>query len=188
MATNTAQQLNMNVLDLYDSQKSNCAGPIIDVRSPIEFTSEHIEGSKNIPLEELVERSRELPLDTEIVFVCRTGVRAARAAQIAKDAGLKALVLDGGFLNWKSKKLPFLEGKKRLAVDRQVQLTVGVGLLTGLGLGLTVDKRFLSLVALFGAGLTFAGLTGTCGLANVLAKAPWNKIEDDSSSSCQSKK
>ena len=32
----------------------------------------------------------------------------------------------------------------------------------------------LALAALFGAGLTFAGATGTCGLALVLMRMPWN--------------
>jgi hypothetical protein len=44
----------------------------------------------------------------------------------------------------------------------------------GVGLGLTVSPWFLALSAFFGAGLTFAGATGTCGLALVLMKMPWN--------------
>jgi hypothetical protein len=46
--------------------------------------------------------------------------------------------------------------------------------LTGVGLGLVVSPWFLALAAFFGAGLTFAGATGTCGLALVLMKLPWN--------------
>jgi hypothetical protein len=46
--------------------------------------------------------------------------------------------------------------------------------LVGVGLGLTVSPWFLALSAFFGAGLTFAGATGTCGLALVLMKMPWN--------------
>jgi hypothetical protein len=67
-------------------------------------------------------------------------------------------------------------GRKRLPVDRQVQLIAGSMVLVGVGLGLTVSPWFLALSAFFGAGLTFAGATGTCGLALVLMKMPWNAL------------
>jgi hypothetical protein len=70
--------------------------------------------------------------------------------------------------------LPLRMGRKRLPVDRQVQLIAGSMVLVGVGLGLTVSPWFLALSAFFGAGLTFAGATGTCGLALVLMKMPWN--------------
>lgn len=152
---------------------------IVDVRSPIEFQSEHIEGAINLPVEQFEERSRELPLDNELVFVCRTGTRAKRAMAIASDAGLNCGLLEGGMLSWKKAGLPTIRGKQRLAVDRQVQLTVGLGILTSLGLGLTVNRWFLALAGVFGAGLTYAGASGTCGLAKVLEKAPWNQIDGD---------
>jgi hypothetical protein len=48
--------------------------------------------------------------------------------------------------------------------------------LTGIGLGLVVSPWFLALAAFFGAGLTFAGATGTCGLALLLMRMPWNAV------------
>jgi hypothetical protein len=48
--------------------------------------------------------------------------------------------------------------------------------LTGIGLGLAVSPWFLALAAFFGAGLTFAGATGTCGLALLLMRLPWNAV------------
>ena len=56
------------------------------------------------------------------------------------------------------------EGRKRLAVDRQVQLIAGVMVVTGAIFGVLVSPWFLGLAAFFGAGLAFAGATGTCGL------------------------
>jgi hypothetical protein len=47
--------------------------------------------------------------------------------------------------------------------------------LTGVVLGTLVSPWFLAIAAFFGAGLTFAGATGTCGLALVLMKMPWNR-------------
>jgi hypothetical protein len=75
---------------------------------------------------------------------------------------------------WRRARLPLREGRKRLPVDRQVQLIAGLMVLTGVGLGIALSPWFLAVAAFFGAGLTFAGATGTCGLALVLMKLPWN--------------
>ena len=45
----------------------------------------------------------------------------------------------------------------------------------GVGLGLLVHPGFFGLAAFVGAGLTFAGATGFCGMARLLAVAPWNR-------------
>jgi hypothetical protein len=60
-------------------------------------------------------------------------------------------------------------------VDRQVQLIAGGMVLTGFALGTLVNSWFLAISAFFGVGLTFAGATGTCGLALALLRMPWNR-------------
>ena len=147
---------------------------LLDVRSPIEFESERIEGAVNVPLDALDARLDEIPESADLVVVCRTGVRATIAAESLARTGRRARVLDGGVLAWRRARLPLREGRKRLPVDRQVQLIAGLMVLTGVGLGIAVSPWFLALAAFFGAGLTFAGATGTCGLALVLMKMPWN--------------
>ena len=76
---------------------------------------------------------------------------------------------------WRRAGLPVREGRKRLAIDRQVQLIVGLMVLTSTALGALVHPWFLAIAAFFGAGLTFAGATGTCALAMLLTKLPWNR-------------
>ena len=76
---------------------------------------------------------------------------------------------------WRRAGLPVREGRKRLPVDRQVQLIAGSMVLTGVMLGVLVSPWFLAIAAFFGAGLTFAGATGTCGLALLLLRMPWNR-------------
>ena len=51
----------------------------------------------------------------------------------------------------------------------------GLLVLAGVILGLTVAPAWFALSAFVGAGLTFAGLTGWCGMANLLAMMPWNR-------------
>ena len=149
---------------------------LLDVRSPLEFQSERIDGAVNVPLGELDARLEEIAEQAEVVVVCRTGVRATIAAESLGRAGRRARVLEGGMVAWRRAGLPMREGRKRLAVDRQVQLIAGTMVLAGVALGAFVSPWFLVLAAFFGAGLTFAGASGTCGLALVLMRMPWNRV------------
>ena len=79
---------------------------------------------------------------------------------------------------WNSAGLPVERSeKKRLPLMRQVQLIIGLLAVTGSILALVVDKNFALIPAVLGAGLTLAGSTGWCGMAVVLSKMPWNKVE-----------
>jgi glyoxylase-like metal-dependent hydrolase (beta-lactamase superfamily II) len=165
----------LTAMDLDAARREPAPPLLLDVRSPIEFEGERIDGSLNIPLDELDARMAEVPEGADVVVVCRTGVRATIAAQSLARSGLRSRVLDGGMHAWRRAGLPVREGRKRLPVDRQVQLIAGLSVLTGVALGAFLNPWFLALAALFGAGLTFAGATGTCGLALVLLKMPWNR-------------
>ena len=57
---------------------------------------------------------------------------------------------------------------------RQVRLGAGLLVLTGAALAFTVDVNWLFLSAFVGGGLTFAGLTDICPMAEILGKMPWN--------------
>ena len=149
---------------------------LLDVRSRLEFEGERIDGASNIPLDELSARLGEVPEPAPVIVVCRTGVRATIAAETLGRAGRRAHVLEGGMHAWRRAGLPVREGRKRLPVDRQVQLIAGLMVLTGVTLGAFVNSWFLLVAAFFGAGLTFAGATGTCGLALLLMKMPWNRL------------
>jgi rhodanese-related sulfurtransferase len=148
---------------------------VLDVRSALEFEGERIEAAHLIPLDELGGRLDEVP-DQDVAVVCRTGVRATIAAELLARSGRRARVLEGGMIAWRRARLPVREGRKRLPVDRQVQLIAGSMVLTGVAMGTLVNQWFLAIPAFFGAGLMFAGATGTCGLALLLLKMPWNRL------------
>lgn len=153
---------------------------LLDVRSPIEFETEHIDNSLNIPLDELEARFEEVPRKGRLVVICRSGKRAERGAYTLLGSGFQPKVLEGGMVAWRKAGMPIKEGKKMLAIERQIQLVVGVGVLTGVLLGVFINPWFLIIPGFFGAGLTFAGLSGTCALGIMLGKAPWNRIETSS--------
>lgn len=150
---------------------------LLDVRSPIEFETEHIPNSINIPLSELEARCEEVPRQGQLVVICRSGKRAERGAYALSGKGFQPKVLEGGLVAWRKAGLPVNEGKKRLSIERQIQLIVGIGVLTGVLLAIFVNPWFLIIPGFFGVGLTFAGLSGTCALGIMLGTAPWNKLE-----------
>lgn len=71
---------------------------IIDVRSPGEYKTGHIQGSKNYPLDRLRSKVNELKkLGKPVITVCRTGTRSGIAKGILKSAGIE--VYNGGAWN-----------------------------------------------------------------------------------------
>jgi hypothetical protein len=71
-----------------------------------------------------------------------------------------------------------------LPLMRQVQITVGFVSAIGAVLALLISSWFAVIPLLAGCGLLFAGLTGFCGLALLLAKMPWNRAENCNAGSC----
>jgi len=71
---------------------------IIDVRTPEEYKDGHIEGSLNIPLDEIGKAMGWLLKDVPLVLVCASGSRSAEAEKILKDNGFK-IVYNGGSWN-----------------------------------------------------------------------------------------
>jgi rhodanese-related sulfurtransferase len=100
----------------------------------------------------------------------------ANAAQLASASPCQAYLLEGGIEAWRKAGLPVIDDAKApLEIMRQVQITAGLLVLTGVILSLTVAPAWIGLSAFVGAGLTFAGATGWCGMAKLLAVMPWNR-------------
>ncbi len=80
---------------------------ILDVRSEQEWKCRHINGSTNIPLPHLRERSGELPRDRSIVVHCKGGYRSVIAASLLEQAGFEDVFdLVGGLKGWEASALP----------------------------------------------------------------------------------
>ena len=84
---------------------------ILDVRQPDEFRAGHIAGAKLIPLNELPRRMSELPTDTQILCVCRSGSRSGAATSKLNAAGYQAGNMRGGMMGWQMAGLPVKKGK-----------------------------------------------------------------------------
>ncbi len=147
---------------------------LIDIRGRDEHARERIHGAKNYPVESLA----TLDGDHRIaIFHCRSGQRTAmHAAKLAEAARCEAYIVDGGIEAWKKAGLPVARDRNQpIELQRQVMITAGSLVLVGVMLGQFVAPGFYVVPAFVGSGLAFAGVTGWCGMAKLLALMPWNR-------------
>lgn len=150
---------------------------LVDVREPDEHARERIPGARNLPLSTL-EGGAAMPEGKAVLFHCRSGARTqGNAARLAAKAGpCEAYIVEGGLDGWKRAGMPVAADRRQpLELMRQVQIAAGSMVLLGVLLGAFVAPAFYALAGFVGAGLVFAGVTGTCGLASVLRLMPWNR-------------
>lgn len=152
---------------------------LVDVREPDEHARERIPGARNLPLSRLEEAELAVQGGRPVLFHCRSGARTeGNAARLAAKCGgeVQAYLVSGGLEAWKRAGLPVAADRRQpLELMRQVQIAAGSMVLLGVLLGTLVSPGFYTLSGLVGAGLVFAGATGTCGLARVLRLMPWNR-------------
>jgi rhodanese-related sulfurtransferase len=150
---------------------------LIDIREPDEFARSHVAGAHSQPLSGWEQSHLTVDPDADVIFTCRTGMRTGGACdRLAARVAGDAFVLDGGLDAWRAAGLPLAESLSApMELNRQVQITAGLMILTGVILGFLVAPAWFGLSAFVGAGLTFAGLTGTCAMARLLMLAPWNR-------------
>ena len=177
MTTTATQVRRLDVQTLQERLATDTAPRVLDVRTPAEFETSHIPGAYNVPLDTLREHRAELRrhLDEDVVLVCRSGARAARAEEALAGVGLPGLrVLDGGMVAWESAGAPVNEGRQTWELERQVRLVAG-GLVAAGVLGSVKVPALKWVAGAIGAGLTGAALTNTCAMGMALSKMPWNR-------------
>lgn len=71
---------------------------IVDVRTPGEFASGHVQGSINIPLNEVPARVAEFAsMSKPLVLCCQSGGRSGQATHYLKDQGIQDVYNGGGW-------------------------------------------------------------------------------------------
>ena len=150
---------------------------VLDVRTGVECRTESLDYPYiHIPLHLLdpsafVKNHRG---PDPVYILCRSGGRARKAAESLVAAGLqKAVIVTGGIGACKSCGVNIKAGQT-LSLERQVRIAAGALVLAGVALGSLIDSHFYILSGAVGAGLIFAGITDWCGMALLLARAPWN--------------
>lgn len=150
---------------------------LIDIRESDEFAREHIPGAHHVPLSGFDAADFPRDHDKVAVFLCASGNRTREAAPRILSKGFQDVYqLSDGLSGWKRAGLDtFVNRKAPISIMRQVQITAGSLVVLGVLLGWLVAPGFYALSAFVGAGLAFAGLSGTCAMANLLSLLPYNR-------------
>ena len=163
--------------DLHQMLGSATPPRVLDVRTPGEFETAHINGAYNVPLDLLREHRDEIigHLDQDVVLVCRSGQRAAQAEETLRNTGLTNVhILDGGITAWEAQGFAVNRGAARWDLERQVRLVAGSLVLSAI-LGSIAAPKLKWLAAGVGGGLTFAAVSNTCAMGMLLSKLPYNR-------------
>jgi rhodanese-related sulfurtransferase len=152
---------------------------LVDVREPGEHGAAHIPGAFHLPLGKVTLSALPDASRKKMVVHCKSGRRGGMACEklLTEDPNLELYNLEGGLDAWTQAGHEInASGKFFLPLDRQVQLTIGLCLVIGSWFGYAqTNPLWFLLTGVFGIGLTIAGTTGFCGLAMLMAKAPWNQ-------------
>lgn len=157
---------------------------IIDVRTAMEHAEKHLAAEHiHAPLDALdpvkIMAGHAHDKEAPVYLLCRSGKRAEAAAHKFTEAGYKNVhVIGGGLIACEECGLDIESSavKAPMSLERQVRIAAGGIAATGGLLALLVNPLYSVIPLLVGSGLVFAGITDQCGMALLLAKAPWNKV------------
>ena len=149
---------------------------VLDVRTAGEYLTCRIPSALNVPLDQLRRYRDELASVTDtVVLVCQMGSRAEQAQRLLTEAGMpRAHVLEGGMVAWQQAEGDVEHGEPRWALERQVRLVAGSIVLGGI-LASTRFPQAKWLSGAIGGGLTFAAVSNTCMMGNLLARLPYTR-------------
>jgi rhodanese-related sulfurtransferase len=165
--------------ELRDRIASQTPPWILDVRTPAEFETSHIDGSLNVPLDVLSDHgskvAEQLDPNRDVVLVCRSGQRSSQAAELLQGEGVTGgTILENGITDWEAQGYEVNRGVQRWDLERQVRLVAGSIVLSSV-LGSALVPRLKWLAAAIGGGLTYAAVSNTCAMGTALSKLPYNR-------------
>ena len=98
---------------MISENKSNTYLVVLDVRTPEEFTSGHLNNAQNIDYNSEAFRDEVNKLDKSKTYIihCRSGGRSAKALEIMKNLNFKEVYDMGGILQWQEKKYEITKWK-----------------------------------------------------------------------------
>lgn len=153
---------------------------LVDIREANERAREHIGSSVHLPLSKVDGTGSGLPQSGALIFHCKSGARtAANAERLKAHANdvCETFLVEGGLDALRKAGFPIaVDRSQPIEMQRQVQIVAGSMGLLGTVLGAFVSPYFYIVPAFVGAGLLFAGVTGFCGMARILMRAPWNRV------------
>ncbi|MDP1821254.1 MAG: rhodanese-like domain-containing protein [Acidimicrobiales bacterium] len=77
---------------------------LLDVREPDEWAAGHAPDARHLPLADI--DPADFPADTDVLCICRSGGRSAKATEALRAAGINATNVTGGMNAWGEAGLP----------------------------------------------------------------------------------
>ncbi len=152
---------------------------ICDIREADEFNREHIPDAVNTPISSFnsMEINKLAENGNTLVFHCQSGNRTKlNQTKFETLSSSEVMILQDGINAWKKLGCTLtVNNKAPLPIMRQVQMIAGTLITLGVILGFLISPLFFLLSGFVGIGLTFAGISGFCGMANLLMLLPYNK-------------
>ncbi len=71
---------------------------LLDVRTPMEFASQRVKGSVNIPLDQLPSQLSKLKGKKHIIVFCQSGGRSRQAKALLERSGFTNVTNGGGWM------------------------------------------------------------------------------------------
>jgi rhodanese-related sulfurtransferase len=166
-----------SVKELYEKIKDGKDVQVLDVREVSEYEGKRIKGAISAPLSRFKDSSEIFDRKCHSYIVCQAGKRAEQfARRLLEDGFANISVVEGGLKAWIDAGYPVEKGESKVwSLERQVRFTAGLLVFLGVVLSFVFNSLFLILSGAIGAGLVFAAVTDTCGMAMVLAWMPWNQ-------------
>lgn len=91
----------IGVDELYKRWRSRKGLSVLDVRDATEWNSGHVPGAQHIHIGDLMRHLNEIPANTPVATICRTGHRAEMAASIIAALGRETIAVQrGGMPDW----------------------------------------------------------------------------------------
>lgn len=100
---------NLTAVEFSEKIKELPNAPVIDVRTPDEFSSGHLQNAQNIDISggDFKQQIETLDKSKPVFVYCLSGGRSASAARVMREAGFKEVYeLDGGIMKWRGANLP----------------------------------------------------------------------------------
>jgi molybdopterin-guanine dinucleotide biosynthesis protein A/rhodanese-related sulfurtransferase len=91
------------------TQRRAAGAHLVDVRTPKEYVAGHVPGAVLLPLSELGDRWEEVP-EGDVLVICQTGARSARAVEALNGAGRTTVNVAGGTKAWMEAGRPVVTG------------------------------------------------------------------------------
>lgn len=175
----------MNITRISATEYVNTDGKrvTVDLRTAAEYENECLHDCIALPVQELTPGNFKDALTNiehhsgPVYLLCQSGKRAEIAIdKLQGHADHELIIIEGGLNALKAAGIETKQGaRKTISLERQVRIAAGTLTVTGVILGFSIHPGFFGISAFVGAGLMFAGITDTCGMAMMLAQMPWNK-------------